>query len=105
MRMTTKKKLVPEKKPVLESTIKNHVRKRLKELGAYYFMPVQFGVGNVTLDFLVCYRGKFYGIETKAPGRKLSPQQQNTVTKLINAGAGVFVIDSIEAADAIVFLL
>lgn len=95
------KKLVAKRfkeKPVLEATVKIAVKKRLKELGAYWFMPVQFGVGDVTLDFLVCSQSKFIGIETKAPGRELTKQQQITIRKMLAAGAEVYVIDNLEDA-------
>ena len=97
--MGAKKKLVPEEKPVLEATIKNAVKKRLKELGAYWFMPVQYGLGNVTLDFLVCFQGRFIAIETKAPGRELTKQQRITVRAMQNAGATVYVVDNLEIAE------
>lgn len=50
-----------------EGKLKDEVKKYLKSIGAYYFMPVQMGFGATTLDFLICYRGRFFGIETKNP--------------------------------------
>jgi hypothetical protein len=83
---------------MLEKTVKEAVKKRLNELGAYHFWAVQMGLGGVTLDCLVCYKGTFYGIETKAPGKKPTLRQEITMQKIRDAGGEVFVIDNIEDA-------
>jgi hypothetical protein len=62
--------------------------------GIYKFMPVQHGFGMPTLDFLVAVKGKFLGIETKAPGKKLTPRQEETAKQIREAGGTVLVIDS-----------
>ena len=50
-----------------EAKVKAKVKAILKNLGAYYVMPVTSGYGNSGApDFLVCIRGKFIGIECKA---------------------------------------
>lgn len=77
-----------------EGKIKAKVKAYLDSIGAYYFMPVQVGYGKRTLDFLVCWRGEFWAIETKAPGKKLSAFQER-IRKEINAARGpVFTIAS-----------
>ena len=58
-----------------EGKVKAKVKKLLKEFNAYQFWPVQSGYGNKTLDCLACVNGKFIGIETKAPGKGLTPLQ------------------------------
>jgi penicillin-binding protein-related factor A (putative recombinase) len=83
---------------VLEKTVKAAVKKRLKELGAFQFWPVQMGLGEATLDCLGCYQGKFFSVETKRPGGKLTTRQKFTIVKMREAGALVFVIDNV--ADA-----
>lgn len=84
---------------MLEKTVKLAVKKRLKEIGAYQFWPVQMGLGATTLDCLGCYRGKFFSVETKAPGKLPTLQQKNTIKKMRASGGLVFVVDSTEAAD------
>ncbi len=79
-----------------EGKVKAAVSKVLsKYSGLYSLMPVQNGMGAATLDYLVCYRGQFIGIETKAPGKKPTPRQKTTIAKLQAAGAVVFVIDDV----------
>lgn len=75
-----------------ESKVKEAVKKLLKERGAYYHMPVQNGMGKPSLDFVGCYRGKFFAIETKAAGKKPTLRQQATIAEMEAAGAAVFVV-------------
>ena len=78
-----------------EGRVKAALKKYLKELGAYYFMPVQMGYGSSTIDFLICYRGKFYGIETKRPGVVEATKRQACVMHDIAvAGGGCWVENS-----------
>lgn len=77
-----------------EGKVKKQVRKLLEHYeGVYRFMPVQNGMGETTLDFLCCFNGKFFAIETKAPGKHLTLRQQGIVEKMWAAGAKVFVVD------------
>lgn len=53
-----------------EGLLKKAVKKALTEQGFWYFMPMQNGMGVVGIpDFIVCARGLFVAIETKAPGK------------------------------------
>lgn len=83
---------------MLEKTIKRAVKKRLTEIGAYQFWVVPMGLGETTLDCLGCYRGRFFGIETKAPGKLPTLRQTLTIKKMRAAGALVYVVDTTEAA-------
>lgn len=77
-----------------EGKVKQAVTRLLsKYKGIYFWMPVQTGYGSRSLDFLGCYRGRFFAVETKAPGKKPTPLQHNTIAKMTSAGATVFVID------------
>lgn len=75
-----------------EGKVKEAVKKLLKERGAYYHMPVQNGMGKPSLDFVGCYKGKFFAIETKAEGKKPTLRQQATIAEMEAAGAAVFVV-------------
>jgi hypothetical protein len=80
-----------------EGKIKRAIKKVLDGLTeCYYFMPVQMGLGARTLDFLVCYRGKFFGFEAKAPGEKPTALQKLCMKEIQQAGGEVLTIDSLE---------
>lgn len=82
-----------------EGKVKAAVKKVLAKYGEelYAFWPVQNGMGSPTLDCIVCYRGKYIAIETKAPGKLPTPRQLITISKMEKAGAKVFVIDGSES--------
>lgn len=77
-----------------ETAIKAAVRKYLSEIGAYWFMPVQMGIGASSLDFLVCYHGRFYGIETKRPGVNSCTRRQKSVMQQIEQSGGVTCLEN-----------
>ena len=65
----------------------------LEEYGAYYSMPVTGGYGNSgTPDFLVCYKGRFIGIEAKAGKGKTTALQDLHLQKIRDAGGVALVI-------------
>ena len=69
-----------------EGKVKAQVKDFLKARGAYFFMPVQTGYGATSLDFLGCYNGRFFAIETKAPGGKPTARQRFTMEQMTAAG-------------------
>jgi hypothetical protein len=76
-----------------EKKVKKKVRALLDELGAYYVMPVTGGYGSQGApDFLVCLRGKFVGIETKAGKGKTTALQDLNLQKIRDAGGVALVI-------------
>jgi hypothetical protein len=86
---------------ILERTVKAAVRKRLKEIGAYQYWVVPFGLSETTLDVIGCYKGAFFGIECKRPGGKLTQRQKFVIENMRAAGALVFVIDNVGDANAL----
>lgn len=81
-----------------EGKIKAKVKKLLAahdDLWAHW--PVQTGYGAPTLDCTGSSRGRAFAIETKAPGKKLTPRQELTVENMHLGGVKVFVIDSEES--------
>lgn len=76
-----------------EGKVKKLIKTYLSSVGAYLHMPVQNGMGQPSLDFIGCYRGFFFAIEAKAPGKGPSKRQELTIAKMAEAGATVFVID------------
>lgn len=76
-----------------EGKVKKGVRQVLDKLGAYYMMPVTNGYGRQGApDFLVCYRGKFFGIETKAGKGKLTALQELNLKRIVEAGGVALVV-------------
>lgn len=80
-----------------EAHIKANIRQYLvNEKKAYYFAPVQMGMGISTLDILCCIKGRFCGIEVKVPGKKPTPRQTFTIKAINDAGGVAFWTDSLE---------
>lgn len=80
-----------------EASIKAKIRAFLvDEMKAYYFAPVQTGMGVSTLDILCCINGKFVGIEVKTPGKKPTPRQNFNIRAINDAGGVAFWTDSLE---------
>ena len=75
-----------------ESKVKAKVKALLKHHEAYQFWPVQMGYGAATLDCLGCHAGRFFAVETKAPGKKLTVRQEDTASKMREAQGVVFVV-------------
>ena len=79
-----------------EGKVKADIKAYLNTIGAYYFMPVQTGYGKRTLDFLVCWKGKFYGIEAKRPGMDATKFQRLIIAEIERAGGEAFVADNVD---------
>jgi hypothetical protein len=80
-----------------EGKVKDKVKKLLKSLGprCWWYMPVQNGMGVVGIpDFVGCLDGRFFGIETKAPGKKnnLTVNQQLQLAGIESARGQTFVV-------------
>jgi hypothetical protein len=77
-----------------EKLVKNKVVAQLKALGAYYFYPVTGGYGASGVpDIIVCYKGRFFGLECKANGNKPTALQRLNIDKINDAGGIALVID------------
>ena len=88
-----------------ERKVKDKVRKVLADLNAYYAMPIGTGYGNAGVpDFLVCYQGRFIGIECKAQGNKPTALQLKNFKDIESAGGTVWLIDE-SNVDSLLTLL
>lgn len=77
---------------MIERDVKKALKAFLTEIGAYQYWPVPMGMGAAAIDCFFCYRGRFYGVETKRPGVAKATLRQNTVLEQIAAcGGGVCV--------------
>lgn len=63
------------------------------------FVPVGYGKRN-TLDYTICYAGRWASIETKRPDEDLTPLQKLTVRSVIRSGGEVFIVSGEEGLDA-----
>lgn len=90
-----------------EAKVKDKVKKLLKDRKAWFYMPVQNGMGKVGIpDFIGTYRGLFFAIETKAPNKnptteeqrwnKATANQQMRIEEIRNAGGVAIVADDVE---------
>jgi hypothetical protein len=59
----------------------------------YFHCPVVNGMGEPTLDFIGCYLGRFFAIETKAHNKQMTDRQELTATVMREAGGVVFLIN------------
>lgn len=89
-----------------EGRVKNAVRKLLKAREVWHYLPMQNGMGVVGIpDFVCCYKGVFLAIETKAPNKrptseeqrwnKATANQQMQITQIRNAGGFAIVADDV----------
>ena len=82
-----------------EGKVKDACKKFLKERGAWFFMPVSNGMGQVGIpDIICCYKGMFLAVETKAPGKRGSttPNQDRVLQEIQNADGWAIVVDNVD---------
>jgi hypothetical protein len=81
-----------------EGKVKNKVREIFKRHLTsaphllYIYWPVPGGFGAPSLDVIGCANGRFFAVETKAKGKKLTAQQVKTATDMRAARGIVFEI-------------
>ena len=79
-----------------EAKVKKAVRQVLDGLGAYYVMPVTGGFGKQGApDFLVCIKGRFYGIECKAGKNTVTALQEAELKKIEDARGHAFIVNEV----------
>lgn len=80
--------MTPEKK------VKKKVTNLLTSYGAYWFYPVQMGMGRSGIpDIIACYRGYFIGIECKAGNNKPTKLQERELLAIELAKGFALVIN------------
>jgi hypothetical protein len=90
-----------------EGKIVRRISKYLKSIGARPFKiwGSDEGFQEVGIpDFLVCYRGRFIGLEVKQPGKKPSKRQAYVMASIREAGGIAETVESVEDVRAIVEL-
>jgi hypothetical protein len=77
-----------------EGAIKKSIKKWLDLSGAYWVAPVSNGMGRHGVpDFLVCFRGKFIGIEAKAGKGTTTALQDRELAAIVQAGGVALVVN------------
>jgi hypothetical protein len=85
-----------------EGKVKRAVRKALARYdNIYTYWPVPAGYGPSSLDVIVCANERFLAIETKAPGKKPTPRQEQTIQRIADAGGETLVVDSTNCEEDI----
>ncbi len=83
-----------------EGKVKAKVSKILGDsTSTYYHMPVPGGFGGTTLDYIGSNLGRFFAIETKAPGKRPTARQLTIINQIRASGGRVFVIDGTKETD------
>lgn len=83
-----------------EGKVKAAVVKVLKQYDAYYFFPATGGYGKSGVpDIIICYKGRFIGIECKAGSNKPTALQLRELEKINTAGGYSMVINEANIAD------
>jgi hypothetical protein len=80
-----------------EGKVKEAVKKVLKKHCIWYFMPSANGYGKVGIpDIIACWEGRFFAIETKAPGKidNTTPNQDMQLAAIRSAGGWALVVDN-----------
>ena len=77
-----------------EGTVKKTIKKMLESACAYYVVPVSNGMGRHGVpDFLVCYQGRFIGIEAKAGKGTTTALQDRELAAIVQAGGVALVVN------------
>lgn len=72
-----------------EGKVKAAVDRILKRVGAYYVKPVSNGMGRHGIpDYIVCFQGRFLGIECKGTDAQRPTPLQQIQMGLIHAAGG-----------------
>jgi hypothetical protein len=81
-----------------EGEVKAHVKALFKAIDAFPFMPVTAGFGSQAVDFIVCWKGLYVAVETKAPGclKKLTKRQEDFLNDVAKAGGVGVCIDNVD---------
>ena len=85
-----------------ESKVKAKGVEIIKRHGAYHFFPAQNGYGRAGIpDCIVCFQGKFLGIEFKAGYNKTTALQEREIADIIKAGGSAMVVreDTLEELE------
>lgn len=86
-----------------EGLTKDEIKTLLNSYGdeLYWFMPVQSGFGDRTVDFHICFRGLFIAVEAKRKKGRARNYQQRIMDQIRDAGGETLCIDKIDELKAL----
>lgn len=83
-----------------ESRVKDKIKKILKELDVYFFMPIGGMYSKIGVpDIICCYKGCFIAIECKAGNNKPTALQERELRLIQEAGGYSLVINEENISD------
>ena len=91
-----------------EGKVKEACKKYLKSIGAWYFMPVSNGMGQVGIpDIICCYKGQFLAVETKAPGKlaNVTANQERVMEAIRGADGWATVVDNVDQLEKFILAI
>jgi hypothetical protein len=91
-----------------EGKVKDACKKYLKSVGAWFFMPVSNGMGQVGIpDIICCYKGVFLAVETKAPGKRgnTTANQERVMDAIRGADGWAVVVDNVDQLEKFVLAI
>lgn len=91
-----------------ENDVKKYLKQALDEMNAFHFPASAggFSIGGVS-DRIGCYKGRFFAIEAKRPGRRgeknegLSALQVKFGEAVVKAGGLFFKVDDKQSVDEV----
>ena len=76
-----------------EKNFENQVKKWLKEHGAWYVKTWSNGIQRSGIpDLLICWKGRFIGLELKAENGRASELQKHEVEQIRKAGGIALIV-------------
>jgi len=86
-----------------EKSIETKIKQYLTSIGAYHFKYHGGKYSRVGVpDIIVCYKGRFIGIEVKNEGGKLSPLQEINLQLIKNSGGISIIARSLEEVKNVI---
>jgi hypothetical protein len=83
-----------------EKKVKESIKALLKKHNVYMFTPVTGGFGTSGVpDIVLCFKGKFIGIEAKAGSGKPTALQEKNLAEIVKAGGIAVVVNENGVAD------
>ena len=93
---------------MLERDIVAAIKKYLTSLGEDVFFWKEhggpYGTSGIP-DIIICYRGRFVGMECKLPGGRLTELQKRAIAKINRAGGIARRVESVADAQSIIWLV
>jgi Holliday junction resolvase len=89
-----------------EGKVKTKLVAMLKELGAWYFFPANNGFGKSGIpDVIICWHGKFIGVEVKSSRGKATALQMRCGEQIQEAGGMWRIVRSADDIAALCMFL